>query len=145
MRVVRTNTAIRNRKTGFLNRHDRGAGFSKCQLPLCPLSSFRAVQGKAGFVRMEMYVFLSYVCAFMCVHGRTHCPCFGPLCSSCLNMPRTFPFIQIFLIPLLLSQNLHHPSVPCLLFQGVPSPPPLTPLPSFFFLHADLIAAIFLS
>lgn len=54
------------KQTTYPDRPDSGVAFSKCQVLLWPLSSFRAIQGKAGFVRWEQYVFLSHMALTLC-------------------------------------------------------------------------------
>lgn len=146
------------KQTSRPDRHDSGVVFSKCQVLLWPLSSFRAVQGKAGFVCWEMYVSLWHcvyqcVCVGVCVGGSIYCPCFGPL-----PLVSTCPGLRLLSSSFWSSSSPPHPSLPHsppefftsspyyhLLFQGAP----LHPSPDFsctqiLLLQSSFIATPFL-
>lgn len=107
-----------------------------------------------------------WVCVSVCpwVGGCSYCPCFGPLCTSCLNMARlellsdsfwssSFPphrSPSSFSSPKFFASFLCHPSIITPYFRVSPSTPPLlsllskptshlTPLPFFPFFRGRLI------
>lgn len=110
-----------------------------------------------------------WVCVSVCpwVGGCSYCPCFGPLCTSCLNMARlellsdsfwssSFPphrSPSSFSSPKFFASFLCHPSIITPYFRVSPSTPPLlsllskptshpSPFFSFFSGETDLIASI---